>query len=363
MDSQFYVLHEQDFGNNKLMNRVLTYKSAGIVSINSLPVPVIGEGEILVQLIACGICGTDVTKVYDSYFSTPQKIGHELVATIIQSYSPQLKVGQRVAVAHHAADTQSHYTKRGSAPMDPVFKNSNIDPGGFADFIRVTATLVPFTVVPVPDHVPDLRAIFMEPLACCLRALDRVSVGEGDTALIVGVGAVGILFLPLLRDARVKSLVTDIRQERIDLALKWGAEDGRTVADKDIVEVVKRHTDGRGADLIILCVLTRETIATGMSAVRDGGTILIFGSKPNNEIILDWWDVWRREINVITSYSATPDLMPRAMALLASERYPLELLVSHKFSLAEAQTGFDLARQGRVGKVVITQRRQEIAAH
>jgi threonine dehydrogenase-like Zn-dependent dehydrogenase len=203
--------------------------------------------------------------------------------------------------------------------------------------------------------VPDLRAIFMEPLACCLRAMDRISIEEGDTALIVGAGAVGILFVPLLRDANVKSLVTDVRQERIDLALKWGAMAGRTVADGDIAEVAMQHSEGRGADLIILCVFTRETVKTAMNAVRDGGTILIFGSKPNNEIVIDWWDIWRREINLITSYSATPDLMPRAMALLASEGYALESLVSHQFPLAEAQTGFDLARQGRVGKVVVTE--------
>ncbi len=322
--------------------------------------PIIGPGEILVELIACGICGTDVAKVYDPYFKKPQKIGHELVGTILQSNSSQFALGQRVAVAHHAPDPESHYAKRGSAPMDPVFKNSNIDPGGFADFIRVPATLVPFTVVPVPDHVPDLRAIFMEPLACCLRALDRVSIAEGDTALIVGAGAVGILFLPLLRDARVKSLVTDVRQERVALALQWGAADGRTVADNDIAQVAMQQTEGRGADLIILCVLTRDTMKTAMSAVRDGATILIFGSKPNNEIIIDWWDIWRREINLITSYSATPDLMPRAMALLAGEGYALETLVSHEFPLAEAQTGFDLARQGRVGKVVVTDRKEAI---
>lgn len=343
------------------MNRVLTSKSADTVSMENLPVPAIGQGEILVQLIACGICGTDVAKVYDPYFDKPQKIGHELVATVIQSNSSRFAVGQRVAVAHHAADIESHYATRGSAPMDPVFKSSNIDPCGFADFIRVPATLVPFTVVPVPDHVPDLRAIFMEPLACCLRALDRVSVGKGDTALIVGAGAVGILFLPLLRDSQVKSLVTDVRQERIDLALKWGAEDGRTVEDNDIVQVAQGHTEGRGADLIILCVLTRETLKTAMNTVRDGGTILIFGSKPNNEFIVDWWDVWRREINLITSYSATPDLMPRAMALLAGNGYHLESLVTHEFPLAESQTGFDLARQGRVGKVVVRDRKEALA--
>ena len=344
------------------MNRILTCRNANAVSLESAPVPAIGDGEILLRLIACGICGTDIAKVYDSYFPKPQKIGHELVGSIVQSRTSQFSVGLRVAVAHHAPDTDSHYTKRGSAPMDPAFKNSNIEPGGFADFILVPANLVPFTIVPVPDHVPDLRAIFMEPLACCLRALDRLSLAQGDTALIVGAGAVGILFLPLLRDAKVRTLVTDMRQERIDLARNWGAADGRTVADGDIVEVTKQHSEGRGADLVILCVLTPATLKTAMNAVRDGGTILLFGSKPNNEINIDWWDIWRREINLITSYSATPDLMPRAMALLSGDGYALETLVSHQFPLDEAQSGFELAHQGRVGKVVVSARKDVSAA-
>ena len=201
---------------------------------------------------------------------------------------------------------------------------------------------------------PDMRAVFMEPLACCLRALDRVSLAEEDTAVIIGAGAVGILFMPLLRDAKVKSLVIETRPERLALARKWGATDGCIVGERDVSDFAKQHTQGRGADLIILSVVNPTTLESALRAVRDGGTILIFGSKPKNEFALDWWDVWRREINLISSYSATPDLMLRAMALLAREDYQLESLITHQISLQNAQTGFDLVHQGKAGKVVIT---------
>jgi L-iditol 2-dehydrogenase len=306
------------------------------LSIIDQPRPEISDGDILVRMNACGICGTDVAKVYDPYFKKPQQIG------------------ERVAIAHHAPDPNSHYTLRGSAPMDPVFKSSNIDPGGFANRIRVPKELVQQTVVAIPEHVPDLRAVFMEPLACCLRALDRVSLQNGDTALIIGAGAVGILFLPLLNDAGVKSIVLDMRTERLELAKQWGAVDGCVVGNGDIAEVAKRHSKGRGVDLVILSVVNKATLDSAQQSIRDGGTILLFGSKPTNNFAIDWWEMWRREISLITSYSATPELMPRAMALLAKPNYAFETLVSHSFTLSQTQQAFDLAHEGKASKIVLT---------
>jgi L-iditol 2-dehydrogenase len=313
----------------------------------------ISDGEILVKMKACGICGTDIAKVYDPYFKKPQQIGHELVAIILETKSEKFKIDQHVAIAHHAPDPNSHYTVRGSATMDPAFKSSNIDPGGFAEFIRVPKELVQQTVIAIPDHVPDLRAVFMEPLACCLRALDRVSIENGDTALIIGAGAVGILFLPLLKDAGVKSIVLDMRAERLALAKDWGAIDGCVVGNGDITEIAKRNSEGRGVDLVILSVITKATLETALQTIRDGGTILLFGSKPTNSFAIDWWEIWRREINLTTSYSATPDLMPRAMALLAKPNYAFETLASDNFKLAQAQQAFDLVHAGRASKIVL----------
>ncbi len=335
-------------------NLVLTCKVDNHVTLETRPLPLLRDGEILVQLRACGICGTDIAKVYDPYFKKPVQLGHELVATVLESRDKRFKIADRVAIAHHAPDYNSHYTKRGSAPMDPLFKRSNIDPAGFAQFIRVPELLVQKSVVRIPAHVPDLRAVFMEPLACCLRALDRVSLLEGDTALIVGAGAVGILFLPLLRDLKVKSLVLDMREERLTLATAWGAAESCIASKIDVTEFSRRHTEGRGVDIVILSVFTKHTIATAMQTVRDGGTILIFGSKPENEITIDWWEVWRREINLITSYSATPDLMHRAMDLLARQDYALETLISHQVPLQDAQQAFDLVHEGRASKAIIT---------
>jgi L-iditol 2-dehydrogenase len=324
------------------------------VDLHETDTPRIGPGEVLVKLNACGICGTDALKIYNTGYSKPQKLGHECVGTIVEigAGTTRFAVGQRIGFAHHVPDYGSHLTRFGSGPMDELFKQTNIDPGGFSEFIRLSALHVQHTAVAVPDSVPDMRAIFMEPLACCLRALDRVPLREGQSALVVGVGAIGMLFVPLLRDRSVTTLVSDLRTERLALAKKWGARDG-VLATDDVSAVCKRHTDNRGVDCVILTALNQATFDAALATVRDGGTIILFGGKPATELKFDAWKLFIREINLVTSYSTTPELLPRAMALLSRDGYPLEQLVSHVLHLDEAAVGFELVHKAQASKVAI----------
>lgn len=335
--------------------RVVISPATAAIEVIEAPVPQIGPGELLLSLEACGICGTDLMKVYTPGVARPLQLGHEVVGLVEQagagaSFAP----GMRLAVAHHVPDFASHLTRRGSAPMDAHFKQSNIDPGGFADFVRVPAEQARHTALPVPDGMPTLRAVFMEPLACCLRALDRVSLTEGDSVLLVGSGAAGLLFAPLLRDRSVALWAADLRPERLELAREWGATHGLLVGSADIPQILRGATAGRGADCVILTVLSAQTWQLALDAVRDGGTILLFGVKPGTEIATDYWALWRREINVVTSYSSTPELLPRAMALLRRGDWALERTISHQLPLAQAAQAFPLMRDGLVSKVVIT---------
>lgn len=313
-------------------------------------------GEIIVRLVMCGICGTDTAKVFGAY-PKPQKLGHEVVGVVhaVGKGVSGFSIGQRVALAHHAADATSHYATRGSETMDPVFKRSNIDPGGFAELIRVPASLVVNTVVSIPEHVPYARAVFMEPMACCLRALDRIHFQQGDSCLVVGVGAVGVLFAPLLRDLGVTTIAADMRRERIDVAKLWGAVAGGIPGTDDIAALCRQYSVDRGVDVVILTIVNAATMALALDSLRDGGTIIIFGGKPGAELLLPMWDIWLREINLVTSYSATPDGLKRAMAALSGSAYVgLEDLISHHMTLADAQQAFGLVQQGKASKVVLS---------
>jgi len=329
--------------------------ATGQLAVVDVPVPVIGPGEVLLRLSLCGICGTDLMKVYSPSVAKPVQLGHEVVGTVVEVGRDvhKVAVGQRVAAAHHVPDYSTHYTRRGSAPMDALFKQSNIDPGGFAEYIRLPALQVQHTLQIVPDAMPDLRAVFMEPLACCLRTLDRAPLLEGDTALIVGAGAVGLLFVPLLRARSARVLAVDVRQERLDVVAGWGATAGFLTGRDDVVAGVRHYTEGRGADQVILTVVNPGTMQLALEAVRDGGVLVLFGVKPDTSMPFDFWQLWRREINVISSYSSTPDLLPRAMAILAREEVALEATVSHVLPLDEAARGFQLVHDGQASKVVI----------
>jgi L-iditol 2-dehydrogenase len=329
------------------------------VALLDMPQPTAGAGEIIVRMSMCGVCGTDTLKVYGAY-PKPQQLGHEVVGIVheVGAGVVQFRVGQRVGLAHHVPDYSSHWSRRGSETMDPQFKRSNIEPGGFAEYIRVPAEHVRSTVVPIPEHVPDARAVFMEPLACCLRALDRVRLTEGDSALVIGAGAVGMLFVPLLRDRSVTALVADVRAERIETAQRWGAAGGAVSGQGDLPALCRAHSAGRGVDVVILTVVNDAVLNTALACVRDGGTILLFGGKPGSELTFAYWDAFLREINLTTSYSATPDGLRRAMAILAGPAYAgLEELVSHVLPLERAGEAFEMMRKGLGGKGVIAGRR------
>lgn len=333
----------------------LQCSATGIIEVIDAPAPMPGAGEVLVQMRYCGVCGTDLMKVYAPDVAKPVQLGHEVVGVVAATGAgvTQVTTGQRVAFAHHVPDYSSHFTRRGSAPMDALFKRTNIDPGGFAELIRVPALHVQHVMLPLPDDLPDLRAVFMEPLACCLRALDRVTVTEGDAALIVGVGAVGLLFAPLLADRAVTVFAVDVRAERLELAQQWGVAQGFLASDAAAVPAMQAATAGRGVDLVVLTVLTQATLTLALAAVRDGGVILLFGAKPATHLPINWWDVWRREINLVSSYSATPDLFPRALAILRRPGYTLEKTVSHVLNLDHGAQAFQLAHEGLASKVVI----------
>ncbi len=334
----------------------LVCHATGKTEIADVAVPVLSDGDILLNLEACGICGTDLMKVYDEGTAKPVQLGHEIVGTIAEVGKgiSAFKPGMRVAAAHHAPDFQSHFSRRGSETQDPHFKSTNVDPGGFAELIRVPAELVPHTVHAVPDHVPLLRATFMEPLACCLRALERVSVRNGDTVLVVGVGAIGILFLPLVLNAGAAVIAVDVKPDRLDMAREWDAQETLSAGKDDVAAVARKRSGGRGADAVILTATNPATLGLALDSVRDGGTIIPFGVKPESTLPFDFWQIYRREIGVVTSYSATPAGLAQAMKLLSGAGFEFEKTISEIMPLAQAPQAFEKLHAGKAAKIIVS---------
>lgn len=334
----------------------LTCLKTSTPSISTIAEPLLQGGDIILRMEACGICGTDLMKVYDETVAKPVQLGHEIVGTVtaVGPGVTAFKPGMRVAAAHHAPDFSSHFSLRGSETQDPQFRATNVDPGGFAELVRVPANLVPHTVQIVPDHVPVHRAAFMEPLACCLRALDRVPIHAGDTVLVVGVGAIGMLFVPLIRDAKAAAIAVDLKPERLDMARQWGAREALMATRDDIAAKVRAGSGGRGADTVILTTTNAATLKLALDSVRDGGTIIPFGVKPGGPIPFDFWQIYRREISLVTSYSATPAGLAAAMKLLSGPGYELEKTISKVVPLDDSPQAFADLHAAKLAKVIVS---------
>jgi L-iditol 2-dehydrogenase len=323
------------------------------MTLVDLPPPEAGPGELLVRVSACGVCGTDLLKLYSPAVAKPIQLGHEVVGVVAAGVNGW-PVGQRLALAHHVPCYVCHFCRHGNYSMCAVFKASNIRPGGFSEYVLASAAHVAHTALALPDDMPDERAVFVEPLACCVRALKRVALLPGDTALVVGAGAIGLLFLALLRQHPIQLAALDLRQDRLDQAREWGATLALDAASGDMPVQLRVATGGRGVDLAVLTVANAATFAQALGLVRDGGTILIFGAKPGDPpATTELWELYRREVTVISSYSPAPVDLHEALALLHRPSFAFEQLVTHQLPLEQINQGMQLARAQQALKVLV----------
>jgi L-iditol 2-dehydrogenase len=326
------------------------------MTIVDLARPVAGPGELVVKVHACGVCGTDLLKLYSPAVAKPVQLGHEVVGAVaaVGAGTTGWAVGQRLALAHHVPCYVCHYCRHGNVSMCAAFKASNIRPGGFSEYVLAPGAQAAHTALALPDDIPDERAVFVEPLACCVRALKRVTLLPGDTALVVGAGAIGLLFLALLRQQPLQLAALDLRADRLELARAWGAELALGAADPETPARLRAASGGRGADLAVLTIANGATFAQALGLVRDGGTILIFGAKPGDApAATELWELYRRELTVISSYSPSPAELHESLELLRRADFPLEQLVTHQVMLDQINIGMELARAQQALKVLV----------
>ena len=204
--------------------KALLYQADGKVGLREVPVPEIGAGEALIAVDACGLCGSDIVKLARTGLRPPVPLGHE-VAGRVAALGPGVagfSLGQRVILAHHVPCFECHYCRRGQESMCREFKLSNLDPGGFAEFVRASPRHVRHVMLPIPEGLSCTEASMTEPLSCCLRNVRRLGLGEGDTAVVVGLGFIGLLTSQLLLSRKVRVLGLDIDPERAALARSVG---------------------------------------------------------------------------------------------------------------------------------------------
>ena len=327
--------------------------SGGRLAPADLPRPSAGPGELLLRLRGCGLCGSDIAKLADAGARVPAVLGHEVVGDVVEvgEGAHGFAAGDRVVAAHHVPCGECHYCRRGSESMCHAFKESNLDPGGFAEFVRVPAANVRAATFRVPAHLTDEEASFVEPLACCLRAVERARVQPGDTAVVVGLGSIGCLFMQIFARAGAAVVGADQDTARVELACRFG---GAAAIPGEASTLARQASGGRGADHVMVTGGAAAVLPWAVDLVRDGGAIHYFAGGSGDELPIALERLYHRELTITTTYSSSPATLARAFWLIAAGKVDVERLVSHRMPLERLAEGVDLMRRRQALKVYLT---------
>ncbi len=333
------------------------YHSNEDMRVVEMPVPNIGPGELLVQMQACGLCASDVMEWYMRP-RAPLYPGHEPVGVVAQVGEgvEQFSAGQRVFLHHHVPCMVCHYCQRGSFSQCATFRTTRLYPGGLAEYIRVPALNVQLDVLSLPDTLSFEAATLIEPLACCIRGINRAALQPGDSVLILGAGSNGQMLAQLARQrGALRVIVVDPLPYRRQRALDNGADYALDPGMGSLSEQAASINDGHKPDIVIVTPSTISAMQQGLELVAPGGTVLLFAPPPPEAILpVIANTLFFQEISLHTSYSAGPHETRQALDLLASGRIRAKSVITHRFSLRDAAQAFRLvARPGDALKAVI----------
>lgn len=300
-------------------------------------IPPIDDKEVLIKMRACGLCGTDIHKALEKTVQTPTVLGHEVAGDVVQvgkevtSFQP----GDRVFVAHHVPCFTCHYCQRGHYSLCPQFTRTNLDPGGFSEYIRVSALHVQHTMGKLPDSLSYEQGAMVEPVACCLHGFRALDMQSGDTVLILGAGQIGCIHAQLARHFMAgKVIVSDVNPFRLAKAQELAADEVIHAGRENVVERVMQVTNGHGADIVIISAGIGALLQQAMQAVARGGRILAFAPFSGEDVPIPAHRFFADEVSVVGTYSSTPyDYLP-ALELIKNGVIDVERMITHRFPLS-----------------------------
>jgi L-iditol 2-dehydrogenase len=308
------------------------------VVVEDAPAPRAGPGDVVIRMLACGICKTDVLDWYVER-KLPRVLGHELAGEVVEAGEgvEDVAPGDAVAVHHHSPCGECRRCRRGHETLCERFRSARLDPGGFAELVRVPADLAPGLLR--LDGLDPVAATFVEPLACVVRSQDRAGLRGGDSLLVVGAGANGLLQIAAAHARAVDAVwVREPRPERLARAEEWGAE----------------HHGNEQVDVAIVCTPEAEAIAEAARHVAPGGTLCLYAPPPpGTPLPVEGEPLFMRELTVTASYAAGPGDMRSALDLLQAGTVDPLPLVTHRLGLDETARAFELARSGEALKAVV----------
>jgi L-iditol 2-dehydrogenase len=345
--------------------RAVVYRGINDMRIETVPVPEIGPGELLVRIATCGICGTDLKKIHYGSHSAPRIFGHEMSGTIVARGEgvTGFGVGERVVVHHHVPCYDCYYCRKGTPAQCPLYKKTGVTAGfepsggGFAEYIRVMDFVVSNGgVVRIPDGVPFEQAAYLEPVNTVLKGVKMLDLKPDDTVLVIGQGPIGLMHAALCQRTGAKVLTSDLYPERHAIAARFGLKHPIHAGEENVVERVFAESDGRGADAVILAVGGKALIKTAMDACRPGGKVMLFAQTQHEEATFDPGAVCMDEKTLMGSYSSSFDILDEVTDLVFNgyrTDFDLTQLISHRFPLEAAVAGIEIASHPKADSMKI----------
>jgi L-iditol 2-dehydrogenase len=327
------------------------YRGVNDVRLETVPVPEIGPGEMLVRVHSCGVCGTDLKKISTGSHSAPRIFGHEtsgVVAVVgegVRGYQP----GDRVVVFHHIPCGNCFYCRNKTFAQCSTYKKvgctAGFEPsgGGFAEYVRVLDWIVQHGTVRIPEGVSFEQACFVEPVNTCMKGVEALRLKSGETVLTIGQGPIGIILGVLAKRAGATVITSDLYAERLKIGVSFDLTRTIDASQINFVERVCELTEGRGADAVILAVGGNALIRTAMDACRPGGRVLLFAQTQHGEAVIDPAAICVDEKTLVGSYSASIDLQQESVRFVMNREIDLERLISHRFPLEESRQALELA--------------------
>jgi L-iditol 2-dehydrogenase len=336
--------------------KAAVYYSNSDVRHVEMPKPRISKGEILMKVMASGICGSDVMEWYRKK-NAPLVLGHEVVGEVVEVGDgiENFKPGDRIFTTHHVPCYKCRYCKSGSETVCDMMRTTKFYPGGFAQYLRIPAENVENGTFLLPPEISWEEGTFIEPLACVVRGQRKAGVKGGQTVLVLGSGISGLLHIQLARSRGAKVIATDIDEYKLRAASRLGAHVTLNATRDDVPAEVLKRNGKRLADRVIVCTGARSAVEQALRCVDRGGTILFFApTDPGVQIPIKVDELWKNGISLITSYAAARQDIKQAMSIIKAKKINVHAMITHRMGLADTGQGFKLmTSKGRAIKVII----------
>ena len=306
----------------------------------------------IVRVLGCGLCGSDIVKFKHKIVKDGAVLGHEIVALIEEvNTDTDFKIGDKIVTSHHIPCFNCTYCKHGNYSMCSHFKETNIIPGGFSEKVFVSEEHLKNTAYKVPSTMTDEEISFYEPLGCCIRAIKRCNLQDGDKVLVVGLGSIGLLMGEALRAYGLKVYGCDLLEHRIELGNKLGIEAYNSRDLEDFDKILREKTSSLGVDAVFMTSGADKAIDVALKTIRLGGKILVFSSTPNNAGYPNN-DIYYKELTVMGSYSPSPADLKDSFDLLVSGKVNVKGMTTvYKFD--DIQQAFEDTISNKILKAYI----------